>query len=115
QGTLGWIGGIVRDCGHSGRTFKSALLFAVCDSATPLQEAARRVLAWEAIRDEQDDLGLDETQKRQLSGKLQGAERDLRDAVWSSYRHMVLLDKDNSLRDIDLGLVHSSASTSMTA
>ncbi|MCS6900198.1 MAG: hypothetical protein NZX77_10575, partial [Polyangiaceae bacterium] len=41
------------------------------------------------------------------------AERDLREAVWRAYKNVFLLAEDNSLRKIDLGLVHSSAASSL--
>ena len=34
---------IVRDCGTSGRTYKSALIFTVPESAESIREAARRI------------------------------------------------------------------------
>src|SRR5207249_3931325 len=73
---------------------------------------ARRVLAWQAIDDDAIDLKLDEAQRRQLAENLQKAKRDLREAVWRSYRYLLLLGKDNTLRQVDLGLVHSSAASS---
>jgi aminoglycoside N3'-acetyltransferase len=39
--TLGMIDDMVREYGSSGRTFKSALLFAVADSDAALREDAR--------------------------------------------------------------------------
>ncbi len=41
------------------------------------------------------------------------AERDLKEAVWRAYKNVFLLAEDNSLRKIDLGLVHSSAANSL--
>ena len=37
----------------------------------------------------------------------------LREAVWRTYKTVMLLAKDNSIRSIDLGLVHSSADASL--
>jgi hypothetical protein len=37
---------------HSARTFKSALIWVVADSAQPMREEARKILAWQAISDE---------------------------------------------------------------
>ena len=55
----------VKECGSSGRTFKSSLLFAVPDSATAITTAARDLLAWEDINDDDDTIGqLEESQKR---------------------------------------------------
>jgi hypothetical protein len=76
-----------------------------------MREEARKVLAWQAIEDEAVDLRLDETQKRQLSENLQKARRDLKESVWRSFKHVLLLGKDNMLRQVDLGLVHSSAAS----
>ena len=35
--------------------------------------------------------------------------RDLKESIWRTYKNIVLLDKNNQLKTIDLGLVHSSA------
>ena len=100
---------IVRECGNSSRTFKSALIWIVADSAQPMREEARKLLAWQAINDEADDLKLDETQKRQLHESIQKARRDLKESIWRSYKNVLLLGKDNTLKHVDLGLVHSSS------
>jgi hypothetical protein len=65
-------------------------------------------LAWEDIQDEQDDLRLDEGQKRQLTENVKKAQRDLKESIWRTYKNLVLLGKDNQLRVVDLGPVHSS-------
>ncbi len=104
----------LRECGSSGRTFKSALLFAVATSPAPINDAARKLCAWEAIADDhQITSRLDEAQKAQLSKNQQSAERELTEAAWRAYRYVVLLNKDNVAQAIDLGHVTSSAGTTM--
>jgi hypothetical protein len=96
--------------GESYRTFKNALIWCVADSAytTTLYTEARKLLALQAIeRDE--DAGFDETQRKQIAEARRRAERDMKEAIWRSYHYLVLLNKDNELRTIDLGLLHSSA------
>jgi hypothetical protein len=61
----------------------------------------RARIAWHAIEDEAADLRLDETQKRQLSKNLQKARHDLKESVWRSFKHVLLLGKDNTLRQVD--------------
>src|SRR5262249_25882474 len=78
-----------RENGPTPGTFKSALLWAVPDSAEPLRDEARKALAWEEIEDEQDELRLDDGQKRQLAESKKKAQRDLREAVWRSYKHVL--------------------------
>jgi hypothetical protein len=107
--TMQMIEAMSRECGSSSRTFKSALVWAVAESPGSTQEEARKVLAWEDIQDEQDELHLDDTQKKQLDENLKKARRDLKESVWRTYKNLVLLGKDNQLRSVDLGLVHSSA------
>jgi len=53
---------MTRDCGNSSRTFKSALIWCIADSAGTIHDDARKVLAWADIEDEQEDLHLDEAQ-----------------------------------------------------
>ncbi len=110
--TDSFIEQVTREYGTSGRTYKSALIWSVVDSAAGLNEEARKLLAWEDI-DAQESSRLDEGQKHQLSQSLKKAERDLREVVWRSYKNIALLGRDNTIRIIDLGLVHSSAANSM--
>ncbi|HBB33200.1 MAG TPA: AAA family ATPase [Cyanobacteria bacterium UBA8803] len=116
--TLKLVESMIKEAGTSDRTFKSALIFAIAsgaganapitDSDSSLREEARKVLAWEDIRD-QEFTTLDESQQRQLTVNLKKAQSDLSEAVWRSYKNIVLLGKDNTLRHIDLGLVTSSS------
>lgn len=113
--TLGLIESMTREHGTSARTFKSALIWAVADSDTSLNEEARKALAWEDIHSEKDELNLDDSQKRQLAENLKKAQRDLKECVWRSYKNIALLGKDNSIRVVDLGLVHSSAAETIVS
>jgi hypothetical protein len=107
------IEAFTKEYGNSSRTFKSALIWCVAESASSLQDEARKVLAWEAIEGESEELKLDETQVKQLNENLKKAHRDLRESVWRTYKNVVLLGKDNTLKAIDLGLIHSSAADSL--
>ena len=109
KGTTKFIESITRESGSSSRTFKSALIFCVPESADALCDEARKVLAWEDIDEESDDLKLDETQLRQLEENVKKAKRDLKETIWRTYKVIMLLGKDNTLKKVDLGLVHSSA------
>lgn len=110
--TLGLIDGMIREYGSSGRTFKSALLFAVPDDDSALRDEARKLLAWQAIKDEEEDK-LDDAQHSQLAENLRKAQRDLKECVWRTYKNVALLGKDNKVRVVDLGLVHSSQANSL--
>ncbi|MBI2948705.1 MAG: DUF499 domain-containing protein, partial [Verrucomicrobia bacterium] len=101
----------MREYGTSARTFKSALIFCVPESADNLRDDARKVLAWEAIED--DDLKLDESQVHQLAENLKKARRDLKETIWRTYKVLMLLGKDNAVKRVDLGLIHSSAATDL--
>src|SRR3954447_9467448 len=101
---------IVREYGQSGRTFKSALIFVAPENDAALRDEARKLLAWEDIRDDDEMVKrLDEGQRRQLDTGAKKASRDLKEAVWRTYKYLFLLGRDNALQDIDLGLVNSSA------
>jgi hypothetical protein len=110
--TLAWIEQMTRECGGSGRTFKSALVWALADGDAALKEETRKLLAWHAIQDEADDLRLDDGQQRQLGDNLTKAAESLREMVWRSYKYIVLLDKQGQQRTVDLGLVHSNTAKS---
>ena len=104
-----------REHGASARTFKSALLWAVPENPRQLNEDARKLLAWEALEDEADELRLESSQRKQLSENMKRAERDLRESVWRTYKNVYLLDKNNRWKCVDLGLVHSSAADSLVS
>jgi len=105
---------MTREYGKSGRTFKSALIWAVADSAQAMREEARKALAWEDIK-EQDESRLDESQKRQLEEQTRRSKRDLTETVWRSYKTLLLLGKDNELRTVDLGLINSSQAADLVS
>mgnify|MGYP000868632237 CR=1 FL=1 len=100
---------LIKEHGTSARTYKNALLFAVDDSEDAISAEARNAIAWTRIRDEEDQLHLDERQKKDVSGKIAKAEKDLREAVWRSYKHIAMLGRDNQIQWMDLGLIHSSS------
>ena len=103
---------MIREYGASARTFKSALIWTVADSSAPLKTEARKWLAWQEIETGDHDR-LDEKQRRELAENLKKAQRDLKESIWRTYRHVALLNKENTLRIMDLGLIHSSAANSM--
>lgn len=112
--TRAFIESATRENGASARTFKSGLIWLVPDASDGLREETRKTMAWEDIQDEEGDLRLDESQKRQLSESVKKAQRDVREAVWRTYKFILLLAKDGSFRTIDMGLTHSSAANSLT-
>ncbi|MBI4516470.1 MAG: ATP-binding protein [Deltaproteobacteria bacterium] len=115
KATLEFVEVATREHGASGRTFKSALIWVIAEGPDALRDEARKVLAWEDIEDEQDELRLDDGQKRQLAENVKKAERDLRETVWRTYKNVRLLTKGNQWKPVDLGLVHSSAAESLVA
>lgn len=105
---------IVRDSGSSGRTFKSALVFAAADPSENIREKTREVLAWEDIEDDEETKRrIDEGQLNLLKRNLKNAQRDLDEAIFRAYKHLYLLDKKNKLRHIDLGNITSSSAGSL--
>jgi len=104
-----FINEITQQYGKSARSFKSALVWIIADNDFTLYDEARKQIAWESIQSEEDELNLDEAQKKQLSGYVKRAERDLKEAIWRTYKNIIFLGKDNKLKKVDLGLVHSSS------
>ena len=101
--------------GESYRTFKNALIWCVADKSNvaTLYTEARKLLALQAIEDD-EHMDLDDAQRRPLLEAKRRAERDMKEAIWRSYHYLVLLNKNNELRSVDLGLVHSSAANTLT-
>jgi hypothetical protein len=105
---------IVRDCGSSGRTMKSALVFAAPDPGENVAEPARNLLAWEDIDDDDETKKrFDEAQLQLLERNRKQAAKDLDEAIFRAYRHLCLLGKENKLRWIDLGNITSSSAASL--
>ena len=113
--TKGFVEQITNGYGTSSRQFKSALIWMVAESAQPMRDEARKLLAWQAIQDEVSLSELEESQRRILQENQQKARRDLKECVWRSYKHVLLLDKSNQFKILDLGLVHSSSAASPIA
>jgi len=110
RNTLDLMNSIVKDSGTSGRTFKSALIFAAPDPSENIRDKAREVLAWEDVDDDEETIKrIDESQVKLLARNLANAKRDLDEAIFRAYKHLYLLGKDNKLRWIDLGSITSSA------
>lgn len=107
------ISQMISESGQSARTFKSALIWLAPDATSTLFSDAKKVLAWEAIEADAT-IKIEESQRGQLRVNIEKARRDLKESVWRTYKHIVLLDKDNSLRVIDLGLVNSSGYSSLS-
>ncbi|MBP3959520.1 ATP-binding protein [Gemmata sp. G18] len=113
--TMDLMEAIVRDCGSSGRTFKSALLFAAPDTADNVRTTVRDALAWEDIDDDEDTKKrLDDAQRKLLQRNLDNARRAADETLFRAYRHVFLLGKDNALRGLDLGQITSSSAGSIT-
>ncbi len=112
--TLTLVEQLIRESGSSDRTFKSAIIVAIADSNAQMREEARKLLAWEDIRDEEPE-GLTEHQQRQITENIAKAQRDLKEAVWRSYKYIAMLGKDNTVQTKDMGLITSSSGSSMTS
>jgi len=112
--TAKWLGTMTQENGASARTFKSAILWSVAEDNVALYDEARKLLAWQEIREDAGALHLDDDQTRQLVVHVKTAEGNLKEAVWRAYKNVYLLGEDNALRRIDLGLIHSSSSASLT-
>ncbi len=105
------IDAMTREYGKSARTYKSALLWVVPEAGGSMREEARKFLAWEDIQN--DELNLDESQRKQLDASVKKARRDLSESVWRSYKNVLLVGKDNTLETVDMGLVTSSSAESL--
>jgi hypothetical protein len=107
------IGKMTREYGASSRTFKSALIWIVADDVGRMMDEARKLLAWADIESDRDRLGLDAVQQKQVQENRRRADQDLTESVWRAYRKVLLLGRNNEWKEIDLGLVHSSAAESL--
>ncbi len=103
---------MTKEHGTAARTYKSAVIWIVPEASVTMRDEARKLLAWQDIEDE--NLKLDEVQKKQLTENIKKAERDLKESIWRAYNKVLLLGRDNKMRTIDLGMMHSSSADSIT-
>jgi len=103
---------LFRENGNSSRTFKSALIVVMAENHTLLEEKAKNILAWDDIYDD-PTIGLDETQKTQAKINRANGERDLKEAVWRTYKYILLLGKNNEIQEINLSMANSSSAASI--
>lgn len=119
--TLRFLEEVTKNHGASARTYKSAIVWAVPDERSRLHNEARRLLTWEDI---QDDLQSDDAPQRleepqrvrllkQIRENIQRAGRDLREAVWQTYRWAAFLNSSNAIEFLDLGRNNSSSAPSL--
>ena len=114
RATLNFIETIVKDNGASGRTLKSALIFAAPDPSENVFDKAREALAWEDVDEDEDTKKrIDDGQLKMLARNLKDASSQLDEAIFRSYRHLYLLSKDNTLIHLDLGNITSSSAGSL--
>jgi hypothetical protein len=115
QATRALVNSMIMDYGAQGRTYKSGLLFAVPESGAALADEARWVLAIESLEDptEQQRLKIDASQVVELREKKRRSDRELKDKVWRTYRHLWFLGEDGGLQELDLGLLHPSMADSL--
>jgi len=107
-----FVSTLFKENGNSARTFKSALIILMAENDTLLKEKAKNILAWDDIADD-PTIGLDETQKTQAKTNRGIAERDLKEAVWRTYKYIIILGKNNDLQEINLSMVNSSSAASI--
>lgn len=107
------IESMTKEYGKSARTYKTGVIWAAPSSATKLKEEARKLLAWEDIQSEEDMLRLDEGQRKKLAESVELTKRTIKEAVWQAYNTILLLGRDNQLKVIDLGQMHSSSADSL--
>jgi hypothetical protein len=103
---------MTKEYGKSARIYKSALIWVAPQSTGPIRESARKFIAWTDIGNE--DLKLDDIQKKQLDLNIKNAKRDLKESIWRTYTNVMILGKDNEIRKIDLGIPTSSSADSMS-
>jgi len=110
-GTKSFVKELLLKCGDRGRAMKSAVIVFAADSISGMRETAREYLAWREIDEDQDTKGrLDPTQKTLLAVNVNGSKKSVDDAIFRAYRYVYLLDKDDNLKQIDLGINTRSGS-----
>ncbi len=114
ESTREFIKSLVLQYGQGRRAFKNGVICAVMSDDAAAREAARNLLAWEDIADEAHQLGLDQNQQSYVRQQVSRAASALKEAVWGAYCHVMLLDNDEGIAEVNLGMVNSSAASNLT-
>lgn len=110
-----FVSRILKQHGKSFRKHANVLIFLAPDTqrASEVIDAARRLLALRSIDEHKPTKNqLSDEQLRDLAGRLKEAEARLPAALTTAYRHVLVPDKNKTIRSIDLGIAVGKASLS---
>ncbi len=113
--TEAFVSRILKQHGKSFRKHANTLIFLAPDAqrASEVIDAARRLLALRSIDDHKPTKSqLSEEQLRDLAGRLKEAEARLPAALTTAYRHVLVPDKNKTIRCIDMGIAVGKAALS---
>jgi predicted AAA+ superfamily ATPase len=105
--TQDFVSRILRQHGKSFRKHANVLIFLAPDTqrASEVTDAARRLLALRSIDEHKATKNqLSEEQLKDLAGRLKEAEVRLPAALTTAYRHVLVPDKNKTIRCIDMGI-----------
>jgi hypothetical protein len=107
----------IRAKGASPRLYPAALAFCFKKAGRQLVDKVETWLAWKRVASDlaKGALGsdFDKAEKAEIQAEVAAAESEARDEVWGSYRFVVVREKAEQGRAIDLGAGHASASDSL--
>ncbi len=113
--TEAFVSRILKQHGKSFRKHANTLIFLAPDAqrASEVIDAARRLLALRSIDEHKPTKNqLSEEQLRDLAGRLKEAEARLPAALTTAYRHVLVPDKNKTIRCIDMGIAVGKAALS---
>jgi hypothetical protein len=113
--TAEFVGRILKQHGKGFRKYANVLIFLAPDTqrASEVIDAARRLLALRSIDDHKPTKSqLTEDQLKDLAGRLKEAEARLPAALTTAYRHILVPDKNKTIRCIDMGISVGKAALS---
>jgi hypothetical protein len=108
-----------RKRGNANRLYPGAIVWCARRPGRDLRDKAELLLAWKRVQREVNEgiLGAeyDRADKEEIRAKVADAEEAAKDEVWAGYRYAMIADasQPDSLRVIDLGAGHASASQSL--
>jgi predicted AAA+ superfamily ATPase len=113
--TADFVGRILKQHGKGFRKHANVLIFLAPDTqrSSEVIDAARRLLALRSIDDHKPTRSqLTEDQLKDLAGRLKEAEARLPAALATAYRHILVPDKNKTIRCIDMGISVGKATLS---
>ena len=104
---------MTREYGKSSRTYKTAIVWCVAGNSAEAQGGSPEAAGVGGHSEPGRHPAARRWAACELAENVDLARRSIKEAVWQAYNTIVVLAKDNQLKVVDMGLLHSSSADSL--